>query len=72
MEMVNMVLDWIIANLGTFTVAAAVVLEMLMRIFPTQVPWSMLLVAKALLVKISAALVAVIDFLNKVLPQNVK
>lgn len=72
MDQFNAVLDWIVNNLGTTALMVGMVLEFIFRLTPTNKAWSILLIAKAIVSKLSLALGKISEFLDKVVPQNTK
>lgn len=72
MDQFNTVIDWIINNLGTTAIMVGMVLEFLFRLTPTAKPWSVLLIVKAVVAKLAAALGKISEYLDKVIPQNIK
>jgi hypothetical protein len=72
MVLFNQIMDWVVNNLPSTSMAAAIVLELAFRLFPTAKPWSILLIVKTVCTKLGEAFGVIAGWLDKVIPQNVK
>lgn len=72
MELIQSIIDFINNNLMTVAASIAFVLEFLMRIIKTEKPKSILLAIAAFCSLVGALFSKLAEFLNKIIPQNLK
>ncbi len=72
MALLQTILDFISNNLMAVATSVAFVLEFLMRIIKTEKPKSILLMIAGFLALVGSIFSKLAEFLNKIIPQNLK